>query len=210
MTLFPESKTSIFEMLEQFQDEIWSELKRENFILEPKKMTEPKTDKIDLKLQKWFKFMKMLNRFELNGAELKRLEKVFENFELVDLVLENRAKITEIIVQTFEIRSKTEIRQNDEFRKMVKILIKLNQICPPSIWEEDRFVLVASILNLMPSTTETGKLGCFLNGPSPASFEFIFGLFQTNIKICEKCPSSIRCPDLNPQPSDCESHPIIT
>ena len=131
MTLFPESKTSIFEMLEQFQDEIWSELKRENFILEPKKMTEPKTDKIDLKLQKWFKFMKMLNRFELNGAELKRLEKVFENFELVDLVLENRAKITEIIVQTFEIRSKTEIRQNDEFRKMVKILIKLNQICPP-------------------------------------------------------------------------------
>ena len=112
-------------MLEQFQDEIWSELKRENFILEPKKMTEPKTDKIDLKLRKWFKFMKMLNRFELNGAELKRLEKVFENFELVDSVLENRAKITEIIVQTFEIRSKTEIRQNDEFRKMVKILIKL-------------------------------------------------------------------------------------
>ena len=38
----------------------------------------------------------------------------------------------------------------------------------------------------------------FKNGPSPASFLFIFGLFQTNINTIlqqlnvKKCPSSIR------------------
>ena len=51
----------------------------------------------------------------------------------------------------------------------------------------------------------------FLNGPSPASFSFIFGLFQTNINTifttnqCEKCLSSVRCWDLNPRPSEHES-----
>ena len=54
------------------------------------------------------------------------------------------------------------------------------------------------------------------NGPSTASFSFIFGLFQTNNKTifttnqCEKCPSSIRCWDLNPRPSKHESHPPST
>ena len=56
----------------------------------------------------------------------------------------------------------------------------------------------------------------FLNGPYPASFSFIFGLFkQTNssiftTNICEKCPSSIRCWDLNPRPLEHESSPITT
>ena len=55
----------------------------------------------------------------------------------------------------------------------------------------------------------------FKNGPSPASFTFIFALFQvniTNFKInqCEKCPSSIRCWDLNPWPSENKSPPITT
>ena len=57
----------------------------------------------------------------------------------------------------------------------------------------------------------------FLNGPSPASSSFIFGLCQTNNTICttnhcEKmsCPSSIWRQDLNPQPLERESPPITT
>ena len=52
---------------------------------------------------------------------------------------------------------------------------------------------------------------------SPTSFKFIFGLFQTNVHsilanklMWNKSPSSIRCWDLNPRPSVCESHPITT
>ena len=55
----------------------------------------------------------------------------------------------------------------------------------------------------------------FLNIPFPASFSFIFGLFQTNnaiftINKCEKCPSSIQCWDSNPRPLEHESSPITT
>ena len=45
---------------------------------------------------------------------------------------------------------------------------------------------------------------------------FIFGLFkQTSLeflqqKMCEKCPSSVLCRDLNPRPSENESPPITT
>ena len=45
---------------------------------------------------------------------------------------------------------------------------------------------------------------------------FIFGLFkETSLQffttnICGKCPSSIRCQDSNPQPSERESLPITT
>ena len=52
----------------------------------------------------------------------------------------------------------------------------------------------------------------FLNGPTPACFI----VFQTNViiifttNICEKCPFSIRCPDLNPRPLGHESPPITT
>ena len=53
------------------------------------------------------------------------------------------------------------------------------------------------------------------NGPSAASFSFIFGLFQTKYtnfynQSMWKRSSSIRCWDLNPQRSNCESHPITT
>ena len=54
------------------------------------------------------------------------------------------------------------------------------------------------------------------NGPSPASFQFIFGLFQTNINTIlhqinvKKCPSSIQCWDSNPRPSEHVSAPITT
>ena len=54
------------------------------------------------------------------------------------------------------------------------------------------------------------------NGPSAASSSFIFGLFkQTSIQFLqqinvEKCTSSKWCWDLNPQPSDCKSHPITS
>ena len=51
----------------------------------------------------------------------------------------------------------------------------------------------------------------------PASFSFIFGLFQTNNTMfttnqCEKisCPSSIRRRDSSPQPLEHESPPITT
>ena len=54
------------------------------------------------------------------------------------------------------------------------------------------------------------------NGPTLASFSFIFGLFkQTSLQFLQqiyekKCPSSIRCRDSNPQHSVCESAPITT
>ena len=56
----------------------------------------------------------------------------------------------------------------------------------------------------------------FLNGPTPASFIVYFWSFQANIISIlqqlnvEKCPSSIRCPDSNPQPSEYECPPITT
>ena len=56
----------------------------------------------------------------------------------------------------------------------------------------------------------------FLNGQTPVSFSFIFGLFkQTSLhllqQICvKKCPSSIWCRDSNPRPSERESLPITT
>ena len=56
----------------------------------------------------------------------------------------------------------------------------------------------------------------FLNGQSPASFSYIFGLFQTSINTIlqqinvKKCPSSIWHRDSNPRPSERESSPITT
>ena len=51
--------------------------------------------------------------------------------------------------------------------------------------------------------------------PTPASFLFIFGLFKQTLQFLQqinvkKCPSSIRCRDLNPQPLEHESRPITT
>ena len=53
------------------------------------------------------------------------------------------------------------------------------------------------------------------NGPTLASFLFIFGLFKTNYTIfisdkCEKCPSSIQWWDSNSQHVEHESSPITT
>ena len=53
------------------------------------------------------------------------------------------------------------------------------------------------------------------NGPTPASFSFLFGLFKKTLQFLQqiyvkKCPSSIRCQDLNPRPLECESLPITT
>ena len=55
----------------------------------------------------------------------------------------------------------------------------------------------------------------FKNGPIPASFSFIFGLFKQAIQFLQqiyvkKCPSSIQCRDLNPQPSERETLPITS
>ena len=53
------------------------------------------------------------------------------------------------------------------------------------------------------------------NGPTPASFSFIFGLFKQTLKFLQqiyvkKCPSSIWCQDSNPRPLEHESLPITT
>ena len=53
------------------------------------------------------------------------------------------------------------------------------------------------------------------NGPDPASFSFIFGLFKQTVQFLQqinakKCPSSIQCWDLNPQPLEHELSPITT
>ena len=55
----------------------------------------------------------------------------------------------------------------------------------------------------------------YKNGPSLASFLFIFGLFKQTIQFLpqinvKKCPSSIRRQDSNPQPLKDESSPITT
>ena len=55
----------------------------------------------------------------------------------------------------------------------------------------------------------------FLNGPTPASFSFIFVLPNThyifyNKQDVKKCPSSIQCRDLNSRPLEHESPPITT
>ena len=56
----------------------------------------------------------------------------------------------------------------------------------------------------------------FKNGPTPASFLFIFGLFkQTLLQFlqqikCEKYPSSFQCRDSNSQPSNYKSPPLTT
>ena len=57
----------------------------------------------------------------------------------------------------------------------------------------------------------------YLNGPTPASFSFIFWTFQTintffTTNQCEKmsCPSSIWHRDLNTQPIEYELSPITT
>ena len=56
----------------------------------------------------------------------------------------------------------------------------------------------------------------FKNGPSPASFLFILGHFQTNINTIlqkinvKKCPHSIQHWDLNTRPSERESPPTTT
>ena len=46
-------------------------------------------------------------------------------------------------------------------------------------------------MSALPQTTQGGTKTFFKNGPIPASFSFIFGLFQTNntiftANICEK------------------------
>ena len=53
------------------------------------------------------------------------------------------------------------------------------------------------------------------NGPTPASFSFIFVLSNKHYKfynkhVCEKCPSSIQCQDSNSQPLEHEPPPITT
>ena len=56
----------------------------------------------------------------------------------------------------------------------------------------------------------------FKNGPTQASFSFIFGLFkQISLQFLQqiyvkKCPSSLQCQDLNPRPSEHEFLPITT
>ena len=54
----------------------------------------------------------------------------------------------------------------------------------------------------------------FKYGPSQASFQFIFDFSSKHYnfynKLCEKCPSSIRCWDSNPQPSEHEPTPLTT
>ena len=55
------------------------------------------------------------------------------------------------------------------------------------------------------SNSKIAEIIIVKNGPTPASFSFIFGLFkqiiqQINVKEMCKCPSSIRRRDSNPRP----------
>ena len=58
------------------------------------------------------------------------------------------------------------------------------------------------------------KLLFLKNGPTPASFSFIFVFPNTHCNCktnkCKKCPSSIQCRDPNSQPLEYESPPIGT
>ena len=59
-------------------------------------------------------------------------------------------------------------------------------------------------------------LSAFKNGPIPASFLLIFGIFKQTIQFLQQitvkisCPSSIWCWDKNPRSSERESPPITT
>ena len=63
---------------------------------------------------------------------------------------------------------------------------------------------------------QTNREIIFLKWANPGLFFVYFRSFQTNIitifttNICEKCPSSIQCRDLNPQPLERESLPITS
>ena len=55
----------------------------------------------------------------------------------------------------------------------------------------------------------------YKNGPTPASFSFIFSLFKQTLQFLQqiyvkKCPSSIRCRDSNPRPLEHEFLPKTT
>ena len=63
--------------------------------------------------------------------------------------------------------------------------------------------------------SETPTPYFFKNVPYTRALFHLFSYFQTNITIfiankCENFPSSIRCWDSNPQPSEHESPPITT
>ena len=85
-----------------------------------------------------------------------------------------------------------------------------------------RFLLVQRVLQIisvfvayLAKHSLTLKIIIFQKWANPASFSFIFCLFQTHITIfttnkCEKCPSSIRCQDSNSRPLGHESPPITT
>ena len=79
-----------------------------------------------------------------------------------------------------------------------------------SIYPTPRPLLSAGSTSVCPS----GYL--FLNGPSPASFSFNFGLFQTNIVMfiqqinVENCLTSLLYWDSNPRPSEHVPPPITT
>ena len=70
-------------------------------------------------------------------------------------------------------------------------------------WRQSRFCATHKVKNNL-----------LLNGPSPTSFR-LFSSFQTNITILQqinvkKYPSSIRCWESNPRPSELESPPRAT
>ena len=104
------------------------------------------------------------------------------------------------------------------------ILIRLSQYqsaTDKSIFSNDTQVYKSSIqwsisnLNLIAIFIRELNSFFVKNGPTQASFLFIFGLLKRTIQFfttnqCEKCPSSIRRRNSNRQPFEYESSPITT
>ena len=79
------------------------------------------------------------------------------------------------------------------------------------ITDVQKIILVSHLMLTQMSCREE----CFLNGPTPASFSFIFVFSDThynfyNNKNAKNCPSSIWCWDLNSRPLEYESPTITT
>ena len=102
------------------------------------------------------------------------------------------------------------IRKNVWHSKVFLISAFLWREIYPKMRERGLFDNFVSLLQRHFPNERTRKIKRTIRG----LFSLIFGLFQAKINTiltsCEKCQSSTRCHDSNPQPLDCKSHPITT
>ncbi len=68
--------------------------------------------------------------------------------------MEKRSEINQILEQAFGIGT---LDPTKNLYRVLDILTELKQFCPPEIWEPERSVLAASILDQIPATKDAGS-----------------------------------------------------